>query len=115
MKRPSIDEPNEHEDSGPLFARARTHDPDTSKAAAASLSADALSRLHEIVLTHLERAGEAGMTTREISAATEIDRDSLSPRMPKLVELGRVYDSGERRAQPGKSRTCIVWKLKAGD
>lgn len=100
----------EDDDAGPLFARARRVDPDTSKEAAASLGPKVLNRLCGVVLDYLRGRGDAGGTTVEISVATGVERDSLTPRMPDLVKAGLVVDSGERRVSAGRTRACIVWK-----
>ena len=113
MKRPADFEGRPEDDGGPLFARARASDPDTSKAAAASLGTEALDRLSAIVLGCLNASGESGCTTVDIASITGIARDTLTPRMPGLVKKGLVYDSGERRKPIGHTRACIVWKSKA--
>ena len=110
MKRHSDFEGRPEGDGGPLFAKARTTDPDTSKAAAAGLGEKQLNRLCGVVLGYLRERGDVGGTTVEISLATGIERDSLTPRMPDLVKAGLVVDSGERRVSAGRTRACIVWK-----
>lgn len=83
---------------------ARKSDPHTSHDAANKAD---VNTLQLAVLTHLKTIGPA--STNEISEATGIPRDSLSPRIPVLREKGLVEDSGERRGHP---RKCIVWRLK---
>jgi len=90
------------------WAKARTTDPETSRLAAKALSDEKLSALHAlIILALLHRP----LTTTEIGQKTHTDRDTISPRMPALVEGGWVVDSGERRVPPGKRRSSIVWRL----
>lgn len=84
----------------------RRTDPQTSRDAARSLD---LNRLEAAVLSVLQRADAPGLTTFEIGQASGLDRDSVSPRMPRLVRLGLVEDSGFRRQPAGKSRMAIVW------
>lgn len=88
---------------------ARNTDPQTSHDAANALSEDTLTRLQSAVVAALA-AHPHGLTTVEIAAVTGIERDTISPRMPKLVELGIVIDSGQRRVPRGKTRAGIVWK-----
>lgn len=129
MKKPPIDERADEPEDLPLFPRAgvRNSDPDTSFDAAQSLDPDELTRLEKLVLDNLAFAREAGMTTMEISVLSHIKRDSLSPRIRHLRDLGLVVDSGERRtgvapSEPcptcgnvmnGSKRRCIVWVLKS--
>lgn len=98
------------DDDGDLFAWARTHDPDTSHAAAASLSSETLARLQRLVCDALAVHPE-GLTTTEIAELGGLPRDSISPRMKLLSERRFVADSGLRRVPAGKTRRAIVWKL----
>jgi hypothetical protein len=84
--------------------RARRHDPDTAKKAAAAAP---VAELEGRVLRLLRTSG--GMTTHELAKALFMDLVSISPRMRPLVEKGLARDSGERRC--GESgRSSIVWK-----
>lgn len=98
------------DDEPPLFAWARTHDPDTAHAAARSLSSEALAHLQRVVCDSLAGHPE-GLTTTEIAALGGLPRDSISPRMRTLADRRLVADSGERRTPAGKTRKAIVWKL----
>ena len=109
MKHVPMDDPEFSDDGGPLFARSRTNDPGTSKAAAASLSSEMLGDMHRRILEKL-RATPGGLTSRQLAMACGFERDSVSPRMPWLVEHNAVRDSGEVRPSDGdKGRKAIVW------
>lgn len=88
----------------------RSGDPDTSHEAAAALTQRTLSALQAIVAGCLRAAAPQGLTTTEISDLCQIPRDTLSPRMPALRDMGLVVDSGERRKPLGMRRNQIVWK-----
>jgi hypothetical protein len=80
---------------------------DTSAEAAAAIAADC-GRLQRLVFTAVFAAGEAGLTTNEIAARLEIGRDSIQPRTSELKALGRIRDSGRRRAN-ANGKSAIVW------
>jgi DNA-binding transcriptional ArsR family regulator len=93
-------------------AYARRTDPDTAHAAAASLrDSEALARLNLMVCDILADHPK-GLTTVEIARKGRLGRDSVSPRMPALVEAGLVEDSGQRRVPAGKRRSSIVWRTR---
>lgn len=102
--------PEEYEEEpGGLFAAlSRRLDPETSASAAASIRGEKASRMALLALDAIKGAGERGATCWEIATAKGLERDSVSPRIPQLVKLGLVYDSGVRRATNGK-RAQIVW------
>ena len=87
-------------------AHARNADPETSHAAAAAIR---LGDLENRVL-HTLRAFPQGLTSIEIAAALDIGRDSVSPRMKKLVNANLVIDCGIRRASYPSRVKSIVWK-----
>ncbi len=110
MEREWDDQGGEWDDGGPLFARARRDDPATSKAAAASLSPDALGRMHRLIVERL-RAHPEGLTSRQVAMLCDSARDSFSPRMTWLRKHGYIYDSGETRPSDGlDGKQAIVWK-----
>ena len=74
---------------------ARRTDPDTSKAAAMAVK---VNRLERVILIYLREYSQVGLTTSDIASMARIPRDSLSPRMKRLVQLQLIVDSGERRA-----------------
>lgn len=71
---------------------ARNTDPATSHAAAGKVN---IPRLQRVVLEALRNEGE--MTMSEMARCSGEERDSLSPRMKKLVERGLVVDTGRTR------------------
>lgn len=102
--------------------QARTTDPETSHAAAASLSVETVRRSQDAVLRLIEASMQRGMTDAELEEAyptfhrhTPLEFPKQSPsglrtRRHELVERGLVMDSGERRALPS-GRTAIVWRV----
>jgi hypothetical protein len=99
-------QPNLFDDPPRESGRARRHDPDTAKKAAAKVP---VADLEARVLRAL-RLSHYGMTTHELAWLLKVDLVSVSPRMRPLTEKGLVQDSGERRRPAGCSRTSIVWK-----
>lgn len=95
-------------DAGPLFARARRTDPETSHAAAASLTPKRLGEVDRSILEAL-RASKDGLTTLEMVDVLKIERVSVSPRMAVLARQRMVRDSGRRRAG-ATGRAGIVWE-----
>lgn len=90
----------------PPVGRARLADPDTSKAAAKTVTAESL---EAIVLSCLRKHPE-GLTTHELAEHTGLSLVTVSPRMAPLRKKNLVRDSGERRATGTRSK-AIVWKL----
>ncbi|HEX8382434.1 MAG TPA: hypothetical protein VF592_03565 [Sphingomonas sp.] len=78
---------------------------DTSRAAGASM-ASVSSSLQAKVLDLFERSN--GMTADECAGRLGISILSIRPRVTELVRLGRLRDSGGRRAN-GSGRSAIVW------
>ena len=97
---------------------SRNSDPDTSRDAGESLSADALSRLYEIVVECLRRYKD-GLTSHEIAHKTGIAWTTISPRMAPLRRRGLVYYTGIKRSwygspgNPSSTRMSMVWQLTA--
>lgn len=97
-------------------AHARTTDPATSKAAAASITADALRATQQHVLDAFSQFGamhhelllirydEGGFPPQSVSG--------LRTRTSELVKGGLLKDSG-RRVQLSSRRASIVWELAA--
>lgn len=86
-------------------ALARTTDPATSHEAASSID---VSRMETLVHSTLRAFGP--QTCSEIADRLGVARDSVSPRMKRLVEKKLAEDTGERRIPPGKTRSSILWK-----
>jgi hypothetical protein len=85
---------------------ARLTDPDTSKAAAASLDP---TKLEAEVLDAIKSFGIEGCISDQIEAKlSHIKGSSVTPRYRGLTKKGLIQDSGERRvALSGKKQ--IVW------
>ena len=97
---------------GELFdgqAYARNADPDTSREAAECVRGDRATRMEQKALQVVRDREPRGVTNFEISAATGVSLQTITPRMKPLRLKGLVYDSGKRR--PGATnRPCIVWR-----
>ncbi len=88
-------------------ALARSTDPGTSRAAAASVSSNA-NRLEKIVLDAV-KASVDGLTSHELAEATGLSLVTVSPRLRPLTNKGLIVDSQIRRAGTS-GRQSIVWK-----
>ena len=85
---------------------ARCSDPDTSKAAAASLDP---TKLEGEVLATIKSFGANGCISDQIEAKlSHIKCSSVTPRYAKLNQKGLIRDSGERR-KALSGRQQIVW------
>jgi hypothetical protein len=87
-------------------ALARSSDPETSHAAAASLNT---TEMEGMVLSALQMLPE-GATTIQIARALNLAPWSISPRMKPLCAKGFVMDS-TRRLKGSSGRNSIVWIL----
>lgn len=87
-------------------AASRRAGPDTSKAAAKSVS---VADLEQRVLDALGRHQD-GLTTHQLAEYLNIPLVSVSPRMAPLRNKGFVVDSGKRHAGDS-GRMSIVWRL----
>ena len=85
--------------------RARRSDPKTSHDAAAMVKAGTIRALILGVLKQRDLA------TFQIAEALGLDRDSVSPHMKPLEELGQVVRTGQTVASK-KGRQCEVWGIK---
>lgn len=99
----------------PNAARARRSDPETSHAAAASLSVDRLREQQRYVLMLLEIWGPSTDVQLARFHATDSDAPRMSPsglrtRRAELVRMGKVRDTGGRVVLP-TGRKAIVWGL----
>lgn len=96
--------------TGPI---ARKTDPETSHAAAASLSAEGLSKLQEEILRTLRAAPMTDSDLCESIAARFQDcswsESGIRTRRKELVALGKVRDSGKRGQLPS-GRESIIWE-----
>lgn len=100
-------------------AHARTSDPSTSHAAAASLTSDVIRRSQAEVLTVLTELGEATdaqLVARYTALAlaervTGQSQSGVRTRRKELVRAEKVVDSGRRERMPS-GRQAIVWTVK---
>lgn len=79
---------------------------DTSRAAAKAIEPK-LSRLERQVAALLERT-PPGLTDNQMQSGLAMNGNTQRPRRIRLVELGYVKDTGERRAT-GSGRPATVW------
>ena len=91
--------------------RARATDPDTSRAAAASMTGEALTRQATAVLDALTRIHHRtgrGATAWEITAALEhaVQQNVVARRLTDLRAAGLAIDTGDRR--PGRSGRSLA-------
>lgn len=75
---------------------------------AAKLAKTFAASQQEQVFSFIEQAGERGATDQEIETALGIAGNSVRPRRRKLVELGRVKESGNLRLTNSNS-PAVVW------
>lgn len=86
--------------------RARTQDPATSHAAAASMRSVAGDQ-HRRILWALQKGGAA--TIHELAyRCIGLDHVAIARRLPELEEAGKVRPTGEERPGPN-GRACRVW------
>lgn len=98
----------QHVSPDDLFAWARKTDPDTSRAAARSVNANAL----EAGVVGALKSNPGGLTSFEIAQHLSLSHVSVSPRLRPLADRGVVEDSGERRCNPGSRAKSIVWRMR---
>ena len=96
-------------DYGPLFAQPApsVRGSATSAAAADSLTAKSLTRMHLQVLHYLEQHGPA--TDVEMQAALGMNPSTQRPRRIELVRRGLVVEAGEKRTRSGRRATA--WRV----
>lgn len=80
-------------------------DRDTSRAAAVEIAPEA-QQLRARALAVVERSN--GLTADEVAGKLGLSILSIRPRMTELSRLGKVRDSGRRRANVS-GRNAIVW------
>ena len=93
------------------YALARRSDQTTSHEAAAKVN------VKETAMRVLSaiKAAPNGLTATEIAHTINVERDTVSPRLPELVRAGLVLDSGLTRIPPGRRRKAIVWVFNIKD
>lgn len=84
---------------------------ETSEAAAES-TLDTLGRLEAKVWAAIAGAGAYGLTDQEQQQVTGLDPSTQRPRRVRLVELGLVKDSGQKRPTHA-GRNAVVWVTAA--
>lgn len=94
-----------------FHALARRSDPTTSHDAAAKVNVKETAMR---VLAAIKTAPN-GLTATEIAREINVERDTVSPRLPELVRAGLVLDSGLTRIPPGRRRKAIVWVFNIKD
>jgi hypothetical protein len=67
-----------------------------------------LNRLEAVVLDAVRASGMDGLTDEEGIDATRLSPSTYRPRRVRMVELGRVVDSGRKRAT-ASGRLAVVW------
>lgn len=110
LPREECEECSPPPEQGDMFepAYARTTDPDTSKAAAASMGEDRITALQLKALNALAGLGGTGIND-EIVANSDEDWNTITPRMAPLERKGMVERMGKR---PGtKSKMQTVWVI----
>jgi hypothetical protein len=87
----------------------RVTDPDTSHIAALLVPVSKLEQMFINALTIHD-----ALTTTEIANFYRMDRDSFSPRPPRLLERGLIERAGKRLVanSAGKFRLMIAFRLK---
>lgn len=90
-----------------MSRHARSTDPETSHIAAA-MSAPNAASLQARYLAELRAVGNHGLTSRELSERTGIDRVTVSPELRPMARKGLVLDSGRKRLGPN-GYPSIVW------
>ena len=84
------------------------HNNTTTSRIAAKLAKTFAGSQQEKVFQAIEQAGAIGMTDQEIETTLGIAGNSVRPRRRKLVELGRVKESGNLRLTSSNS-PAVVW------
>jgi predicted ArsR family transcriptional regulator len=90
----------------PLFNLPAQRHSETSRAAAASLGADALNAMQRRVLEYLETHGPS--TDEEIATGLDMNPSTERPRRIELQKRGLVVEAGTRKTVSG--RKAVVWK-----
>ena len=81
---------------------------------AARLATSFAATQQETVFQFIEQAGDRGAIDEEIEHGLGIAGNSVRPRRRKLVELGRVKESGNLRLTSSKS-PAVVWIVTPRD
>jgi len=84
--------------------KTRKSDPKTSRDAARNIKQGTIRALILSVL------GQRDLATFQIAAVLDKDRDSISPHMKPLEEMGRVKRTGQTVKNPKTGQNCELWK-----
>lgn len=87
---------------------ARRGDPDTSKAAAASVKVGRIEQAVYECLCNAARGGLPGLTAETVSRIIGIDKQSVTPRFRRLADMGMIRETPERQKN-SSGRSAIVW------
>lgn len=90
-----------------LFTAPAIESSPTSRAAATA-SLKTARTLERRIFDFVERRGTWGATDSEIQQGLQIEGNSERPRRVRLVETGRLRDSGKTRSTPA-GRPAVVW------
>ena len=92
---------------GPLAARARASDPDTSHLAADAVEASGAAKKQRATCLDVVRL-VPGLTAAEIALRCGLERHVPSRRLPELRAAGRVKNGIERTCRVTGTR-CLTW------
>ena len=81
---------------------------ETSQAAAVRMRGKPQEIQQEKILAFLRRQGEHGATRQEIERATDIDLNSVNPRVRELIGDGRVKETQRKRPTRSDSPAKVV-------
>lgn len=104
-------EPGFFDNGGKVLAFARRDDPDTSREAAESIT-PRIRQLQLAVLAYAASCEQVGFTDPAMNAHFGVTSSTYRTRRAELVDLGLVYDTGERVALgAGGGRKHAVWRV----
>jgi len=81
--------------------------------AAAEFMKDIAAPIQRAVMRVTIAAGSRGLTAHELSVSLGMERTTVQPRTSELRRLGKIKDSGQRRANPN-GKKAIVWVATGG-
>ena len=102
-------------DLGPLFARARSADPETSKAAAREVTrtgaAAKQAKAIRVIMQDLAAVCRNPATASELADLTPaLDRYQVARRLPEMREAGWVANGPARKCRV-TGRSAMTWRL----
>jgi predicted transcriptional regulator len=84
--------------------KTRYTDPETSKKAARNVKAGTIRALI------LHTLNNSNLATFQIAAILDRDRDSISPHMKPLEELGYIKRTGQTIVREKTGQQCVIWE-----